>query len=144
LFRLRVRALALAIGRAIDLDLDLDRGLALDIKVVPRLDVGRMREISESLRQQAQCEGPCIAASRKQLLVCVLGIFIAESDEFARRRAQLDYEMCLFELVRPHLSRERLEKLAPTGLTLRLLRARMDGEVPPYEGILLVRNKIVP
>ena len=104
-----------------------------------------MRKISEDLRQQAQHEGSSISGSRKRLLACLLEILIAGGDDnFASRRAQLDYEMCLFDLVRPHLSRDRLDKLAPIGLTLQLLLARMDGEIPPYEGILLVRDKIAP
>jgi hypothetical protein len=68
----------------------------------------------------------------------------SKDNTFAIRRAQLAYEMCIFDLVRPYLNRDRLDKLAPIGLTIKLLLARMDGEIPPYEGILLVRNKITP
>jgi len=85
-------------------------------------------------RQRSACLADFHLHKRALDITCLLEILIAKDDLFAGRRALLDYELCLFELVRPHLSRDRLDKLAPIGLTLQLLRARIDGEVAPLRG----------
>jgi hypothetical protein len=129
------RTLAQALALVLNRDLDITKSL---------LDVGKIRERSKSLRQQAQRTGGSIDEREKRLLGCALEILITEPDSLACRRAFLDYEMCLFDLVRPHLSQYRLNQMAPIGLTLRLRLSRINGEVPPYEGILLVRDKTAP
>jgi hypothetical protein len=146
-----VREFDRAVARVRELDRELaltrDRRLALtrelQLAIEPSIDVGKVRTILDSLRQQEEPEEDSVSVSRKRLLGCLLEILLAKDDKFAVQRAELDYELCLFDLVRPHLSRDSLVKLTPIELTLRLLLSRRVGELEPYEGILLVRDKIL-
>lgn len=148
--RVRNRTLTLALARdrasvlGFALILAFESEINIDFDVICSLDVGRIRAIAKSLGQQTQHDRSGASGVRRRLLGALREILTVEDDRFAARRAQLNYELCLFDLVRPHLSRDHLDRLAPIGLTLRLLLARIDGEVPPYEGILLVRDKAAP
>ena len=141
--RAHVPVLDLAIDLAHDLAIASDVDLDLADAILPSPDVGKMRAISGSLRQQAERAGASVTGARMRLLGCVLEILCAGDDRFAARRGEIDYELCLSDIIHPHLSRDSQVELASIRLALRNLRARAAGETEPYEGILLVRDKIV-
>jgi hypothetical protein len=134
-------AIDLAHALAIASDLDLD----LADTILPSPDVGKMRAISGSLRQQAERASASVSGARMRLLGCLLEILCAGDDRLAARRAVIEYELCLSDIIHPHLSADSQDQLDLDSmrLTFRHLRARAAGEIEPYEGILLVRDKIV-
>jgi hypothetical protein len=89
-------------------------------------------------------EGDRVSGRRRRLLVCLLDVLTAGTDPVATRRAWRNYAICLLDIAHPHLNRKSLDKLEPIEFTLRLLVAREAGEVQPYEGILLVRDRNAP
>jgi energy-coupling factor transporter ATP-binding protein EcfA2 len=141
--------------RAPDLARDLDHALAIALHLTGDLasdlaardlasEIREIRAIASNFFSGIQNEGDPASGRRRRLLVSMRDVLTAGTDPVAARRAWRTYAICLLDIAHPHLNRKGLDKLEPIEFTLRLLIAREAGEVQPYEGILLVRDRNAP
>lgn len=95
----------------------------IGLKVAENISVG-----------QRQC-----VQNRIDLICASARIIVAARDGFSQRQAYVDFALCLIEAMQPHFSELNRWYIHPTFVALKLLKARMTGQLAPWESILLVR-----
>jgi hypothetical protein len=79
-------------------------------------------------------------ANRLWLLENSTKVVLAESNPISLQRAFLRYSTCLVELCIQHMPPSNRQHLQRIHFALKLLEARAEGRLEPWEGIVLVRR----
>lgn len=97
----------------------------------------------ERLIKELDYDGPRLIGdfkdNRLRLLVSALKVVVTQSNPISHRHAWLCYGLCLAELCLPHLSGDERSIIQLLYFPLKLLEARAEGRLQPWEKILMVR-----
>lgn len=102
------------------------------------LDIGQIDRLINELDELYSTDD--FIANRLRLLVSAAKVVVTQSNPISHRHAWLRYGMCLAQLCFQRQIPSDRQFIPKVHFALKLLEARAEGRVEPWEGILLVRQ----